>query len=135
MEPIPRHTEAVLGLPSGLRIAIKQWGDEHAHVKILAVHGWLDSAATWDNLAPLLVSSSLSVRLVCMDFAGHGLSSHKSADALGYDFCTRVVELSQVADALHWDKFILMGHSMGAAIATIAASVMKDRFFYLCCAY
>jgi pimeloyl-ACP methyl ester carboxylesterase len=32
-----------------------------------------------------------------------------------------------VADALGWDAFVLIGHSMGAAVATMAAGAVPER--------
>jgi len=58
------------------------------------------------------LSSRFPLATVCMDFSGHGNSSHKSKDA-SYNMAERVIEVSNVADALKWDSFILMGHSMG----------------------
>ena len=49
-----------------------------------------------------------------MDFTGHGKSSHRPSDS-SYFFMERVPEVIGVADALNWDKFVLCGHSMGAA--------------------
>lgn len=84
-------TELTLGIYNGQRIAVKCWGDEQSPIKILvtlslffrifshtfqkALHGWLDNAATWDTLAPYLITH-LGARLVAMDFSGHGHSSH-----------------------------------------------------------
>ena len=42
----------------------------------VALHGWLDNAGTWDTLAPLLLSASPHQSLLCLDYPGHGLSSH-----------------------------------------------------------
>lgn len=70
-------SEMTLGLLDGTRVAVKSWGPEHADIRILALHGWLDNANSYDTLAPLLVSSKQKkIRLVAMDFLGHGLSSH-----------------------------------------------------------
>ncbi|MEM8768285.1 MAG: alpha/beta hydrolase, partial [Pseudomonadota bacterium] len=56
----------------GRRITAKRWGDP-AGEPTLALHGWLDNAATFDRLAPLLPE----LNLVALDFAGHGLSDHR----------------------------------------------------------
>ena len=46
--------------------AAKVWGPDDG-VPILALHGWLDNAGTFDRLAPLLHAN---IRLVCLDFCG-----------------------------------------------------------------
>jgi alpha-beta hydrolase superfamily lysophospholipase len=47
--------EATLTLSSGITIAGRQWGPTTAPRRVLCLHGWQDSAATWERLAPLLV--------------------------------------------------------------------------------
>jgi len=119
-------TEFILGLYDGNRVAVKCWGDEHSRTKILALHGWLDNAATWDGLAPLIVGSkSHSIRIVAMDFLGHGDSSHPPQSS--YLMAERVLEVVAVADALRWSTFVLMGHSMGASVASLVAGTIPNR--------
>jgi len=49
-----------------LHFTLKQgWGREDAPTRILAMHGWMDNAATWDHVAPLLVASSGCFRTAC----------------------------------------------------------------------
>jgi pimeloyl-ACP methyl ester carboxylesterase len=123
-------TELTLGLDDGSRIAVKMWGPENG-VRCLCLHGWLDNAATYDRLAPLVTSSPrLSVRMVCMDFTGHGWSSHRSRDG-GYAIADRAVEVARVADALRWERFVLIGHSMGAGVATLFAGSQPKRVLKL----
>jgi pimeloyl-ACP methyl ester carboxylesterase len=55
----------------------KGWGDSSATINILAVHGIMDNAASFDRLAPLLVSSNENIRIVALDFSGHGKSDHR----------------------------------------------------------
>ena len=56
----------------------KGWGDESATVNVIAIHGFLDSAASFDRLAPLLVSKSKgNIRVVAVDLSGHGKSAHR----------------------------------------------------------
>ena len=42
----------------------------------VALHGWLDNAGSFDGVAPLVVSSCPSQSVICLDYPGHGLSSH-----------------------------------------------------------
>jgi len=69
----------------------------------------------------------LASEVVALDFPGHGLSSHKSADnptALLAEYCYYV---SEAAEQLQWDKFSLVGHSMGAGVSVIMAAAFPDK--------
>jgi pimeloyl-ACP methyl ester carboxylesterase len=105
----------------GLRVAAKVWGPPDG-VKVLGLHGWLDNAATFDRLAPLLPA----VRLVAVDLPGHGLSQHKPESAF-YHFVDWISDVAAIADALGWDRFALLGHSMGAGIASLLPGAAPER--------
>lgn len=105
----------------GLRLAARVWGPA-AGKPILALHGWLDNAATFDLLAPRFPEH----RFVAVDCPGHGLSEHVPHCG-GYNFPDWVPLPFDVADALGWTSFTLLGHSMGAAIASLAAGVLPER--------
>ena len=105
----------------GSRFGVKRWGDAGG-IPVLALHGWLDNAATYDFLAPLLNG----VQLVAMDFAGHGLSDHRSVDAR-YHYIDYIPDVIEVADALGWREFALLGHSLGAGVAVLTAGTIPDR--------
>lgn len=109
-----------LQLP-GLRLAGLAWGPATG-LPVLALHGWLDNAASFSTLAPRLHG----VRLVAIDLPGHGHSEHRAPGA-SYDFLDWVVDVADAADALGWDRFALIGHSMGGAIASLAAGTLRDR--------
>ncbi|XP_069947926.1 serine hydrolase-like protein [Cherax quadricarinatus] len=81
--------------------------------KILGVHGWLDNANTFDTLVPLL---PYGVEVLVLDLPGHGLSDHLPLGA-HYDPFTYAFNLRTAVYKLEWKKFILMGHSMGAAVS------------------
>ena len=106
---------------NGLQLAGLSWGDPGAK-PLLALHGWLDNAASFSVLAPLLKHH----HVVAVDLTGHGLSAHRSADA-GYQIWEDLPELLGVLDALGWQEFSLMGHSRGAIIAGLLASTLPER--------
>jgi pimeloyl-ACP methyl ester carboxylesterase len=64
--------------------------------------------------------------LVALDAAGHGLSDHRSADS-GYNIWQDLGDILEVADALGWERFSLLGHSRGAAISTLFAGTFPER--------
>lgn len=89
---------------------------------IIALHGWLDNAASFDLIAPLLANFNL----IAIDLPGHGLSSHKPKGTVLHviDF---VIDLFHIAKKLGLEKFALLGHSLGAAVASIAAGTMPHK--------
>jgi pimeloyl-ACP methyl ester carboxylesterase len=88
----------------------------------MALHGWLDNAGSFDLLAPLLPG----MHLLALDSAGHGSSGHRSVDA-NYNIWTDLYDILDVAAALGWERFSLLGHSRGAAIATLFAGSFPER--------
>ncbi len=104
-----------------LRLAARVWGPEHG-LRVLAIHGWLDNAASFDQLAPLLPHC----RLVALDLPGHGFSEHRPSGA-HYHFIDFVPDVLSAATALGWDRFALLGHSLGASIASFAAAIAPER--------
>ena len=95
------------------------FGPEDGH-QVLALHGWLDNAASFNRITPLLADC----RVVAIDQRGHGLSDHLRRP---YHIWDGVPDVIGVLDALGWDKAILLGHSMGAAVATLFAGAYPDR--------
>ena len=90
--------------------------------RLLALHGWLDNAASFLPMMPLL--SGFDV--VALDLPGHGGSAHRLP---GYDyvFADWIHDVLDVLDALEWPRAHLLGHSMGGAIATVVAASAPAR--------
>ena len=105
----------------GITLAARVWGPESG-AKVLTLHGWLDSAASFDHLAPLLPG----LHLVCLDLPGHGLSDHRHQTA-SYDFVYWIPDVLAAADALGWERFSIIGHSMGAMVASCVAGTAPER--------
>jgi len=117
--------ELQLKLSGGLTLAAKAWGDPTKE-PWMALHGWLDNANSFDILARELhryLGSDLY--LVCVEHAGHGLSSHREGDV--YHFIDYCADACQAADALGWEKFSLLGHSLGGSVASVVAGAFPDR--------
>lgn len=89
---------------------------------MIALHGWLDNAGSFDRLAPALNGCCI----VALDAAGHGRSDHRSADA-GYNIWQDLSDILDVAEVLGWSRFNLLGHSRGAAVATLFAGTFPER--------
>ncbi|GAC20405.1 alpha/beta fold hydrolase [Paraglaciecola arctica] len=89
---------------------------------ILALHGWLDNAASFQPIAEYLSD----YYIVALDITGHGLSSHRSNGA-HYHLIDFPYDLHELVESQGWQSFILMGHSMGGIIATIYASCFPEH--------
>ncbi|UNK42333.1 alpha/beta hydrolase [Luteimonas sp. S4-F44] len=90
--------------------------------RVLALHGWLDNAASFAPLAGYLDG----IELVAPDLPGHGRSAHMP-EGTDYTFVGAVHQVLDIADALQWDRFALLGHSMGAGIASLVAAACPAR--------
>ena len=90
--------------------------------KVLALHGWLDNAASFLPLAARLPA----LDLVMLDLPGHGRSAHLGPGA-DYNLLVTVNAVLDVVDTLGWERFALLGHSMGAGIGSILAAPLPHR--------
>jgi pimeloyl-ACP methyl ester carboxylesterase len=104
-----------------LRLGAKRWRMDGG-LPVLGLHGWLDNASTFDRLAPLLPR----LDLVSLDLPGHGRSDHRPAGTR-YHYTDYVDDVLAAADKLGWDRFTLLGHSMGAGIGCFVAGAYPDR--------
>lgn len=113
------------------RLAALSWGSPSAPTW-LALHGWLDNAASFSRLAPRL-ASTLNVRIVALDFRGHGHSASlaqpsEHQDMALWDYCHDVLD---AMEALELEKVSLLAHSMGAAVSCLLASALPERVHQL----
>lgn len=91
-------------------------------IPVIALHGWLDNANTFARLAPRLHG----LRIVALDLAGHGYSDHRPVGA-GYALWDYAHDVLRVAEQLGWQRFALLGHSLGAIISVILAGALPER--------
>jgi pimeloyl-ACP methyl ester carboxylesterase len=113
-------TERQFRVP-GLTLAAEVWGAPGGR-PVIASHGWLDNAGTFELLAPKLSGCEV----VAVDSAGHGFSDSRSADS-GYNIWQDAGDLMHVMDALGWQRCTLLGHSRGAAISLLFAGAFPER--------
>ena len=83
---------------------------------VILLHGFPESHRTWRGVAPLLADR---FRLVMPDLRGFG-DSDRPQDVAAYATDTLVADLFALADALGIDRFALVGHDWGGAIAWAA---------------
>jgi len=106
---------------NGIQLTAKEWG-RSGYSPVIALHGWLDNANSFDRLLPHLEN----LHVIALDSAGHGRSSFRSADS-GYDIWQDIGDVIAVADQMGWETFRLLGHSRGAVIATLVAGTIPQR--------
>lgn len=104
-----------------IKLAGKEWGNPGGH-PVLAIHGWMDNAASFDVLAPLLEDC----HIIAIDTAGHGFSDHLPAGNV-YNIWSDVADLFSVADQMGWQEFSIIGHSRGANVGVLMAGTFPDR--------
>ena len=114
-----RLREFAVDIPLGRITGLRGGGEG---TRVLALHGWLDNAASFVPLAAHLPG----VHLVAPDLPGHGRSAHLAPGA-EYTSGVAVNAVLDIADALGWETFSLLGHSMGAGIASLMAAAVPQR--------
>ncbi|EPX86052.1 alpha/beta fold hydrolase [Salipiger mucosus] len=105
----------------GLHLAGLAWGPEEG-TPVLALHGWMDHADSFRELAPRLAGC----HVVAPDLSGQGLSGHRAAHAT-YNIWDDLPQLVALLDVLGWTDAVLLGHSRGANIAALFAAALPER--------
>ena len=113
-------TEVRLETPNGILAGLR-WPSPGGP-PVLCLHGWLDNAASFIPMSHYLSELDLTA----VDLPGHGRSYHRHASA-HYYFTDYLWDLDAAMDALGWPSCHLVGHSMGAAIASVYAASAPGR--------
>jgi pimeloyl-ACP methyl ester carboxylesterase len=105
-----------VALATGITMNVTTAGPDHGPVAVF-VHGFPESHRTWRALVPLL---SDRVRMVMPDLRGFGATD--KPQGIG-DYATEKLlgDLDALADVLGLERFALVGHDWGGAIAWAAA--------------
>nr|WP_314617531.1 alpha/beta fold hydrolase [uncultured Pseudomonas sp.] len=101
----------------GIEIAVRCWGPQDG-MPVLALHGWLDNAASFERLAPMLEGCFV----VAPDLVGHGRSDHRRHDS-GYYLWEHAEDMLAVAESLGLGQFHVLAHGMGTGIASLLAAM------------
>jgi pimeloyl-ACP methyl ester carboxylesterase len=83
-------------------------GDHH----VLAVHGWFGSARGWGSLPDYLDGSRFTYAF--MDLRGYGDRQQVGGE---FTMAEAAADALALADELGWDRFSVIGHSMGGKAA------------------
>jgi pimeloyl-ACP methyl ester carboxylesterase len=96
---------------------------EPANPPVILLHGFPESHRTWRELAPRLQDR---FRLIMPDQRGFA-GSDRPPDVAEYETGKLTDDIFELADALGVEKFALVGHDWGGAIAWGAALGRPDR--------
>lgn len=102
-------------------LAARVYGPEDGR-PVLALHGWLDNAMSFELLAPQLEG----LRIVALDMAGHGHSGRRAPGA-GYQLWDYALDALMAAEQMGWERFSILGHSLGGIIAVLIAGAVPER--------
>lgn len=91
---------------------------------IILLHGFLSSSRYWNHLQPYLTSAGY--RIIAIDLLGFGNAPKPSYSS--YNYQEHIAYLDVIFKQLQLSKpFILIGHSMGALLATRYAVLRSDQ--------
>ena len=108
--------EEKIKLSTGITMNVALAGPADAPPVIL-LHGFPESHRTWREIAPPL---SDKLRLVMPDLRGFG-QTDRPQDVEAYATDTLIADIFALTDALEIERFALVGHDWGGAIAWAAA--------------
>ncbi len=114
--------QEVCASANGRSICGLRWCHDPSALPTLALHGWLDNAASFSPLGARL----RGLDVWAMDLPGHGLSDHRPPPG-SYNLWDDLLDILALADTLGWERFNLLGHSRGALISTLLAATMPER--------
>jgi pimeloyl-ACP methyl ester carboxylesterase len=105
----------------GVRAHVRDQGDPDG-IPIVLIHGSMGSLHMWEGWARELAKQA---RLISVDLPGHGLTGAWPRDEYTIEAYTDFIEV--LVDTLNLDRFVLVGHSMGGAVAWNFAATRPDR--------
>lgn len=115
-------TKKIRSMPvRGVEYCISEWGNEGAPL-FFYLHGWADTGSTFQFVVDAFESDW---RVIAPDWRGFGRTSHRSP---AYWFPDYLADLHVLLDIYSPDEPVkLVGHSMGANIASLYAGAMPER--------
>jgi len=120
------HTETLT--LRGLRHHVRRWGAVDG-TPLLLLHGWLDAAATFSELVQTLLGHLPQYTVWAPDLRGFGDTEWPQE---GYWFPEYLADVDALVAHYGFDhRLCLIGHSMGAQIASLYAGLRPKRIHKL----
>lgn len=91
-------------------------------IRVIALHGWFGSAEGWGDLPQLLDQERYTVAF--LDYRGYGSRQDEAGD---YTLAEISADALALADELGWDRYALIGHSMGGTAMMRTFADAPDR--------
>lgn len=109
----------------GLRLHLRHFGPDSAPPLFL-LHGWLDASASFaPTIEALLARAPMPLQVIAPDWRGCGYSEWAPG---GYWFPDYLADFDAIADhCAPRQAFSLVGHSMGAQVASLYAGLRPQR--------
>ncbi|CDT00385.1 alpha/beta fold hydrolase [Vibrio coralliirubri] len=117
--------EKSYSLASGT-LATQQIGNpQTTATTVVFIHGWLDNSSSFNQVMQQVAKLAPNAHLVAIDLFGHGFSSHKSGSY--YPFHDYIDDLHQLVTKLSPNRLVLVGHSLGALIASCYSAAFPEK--------
>ncbi|CDT82263.1 alpha/beta fold hydrolase [Vibrio coralliirubri] len=92
---------------------------------VVFIHGWLDNSSSFNQVMQQVAKFAPNAHLIAIDLFGHGFSSHKSGSY--YPFHDYIDDLHQLVTKLSPNRLVLVGHSLGALIASCYSAAFPEK--------
>ncbi|OEE86259.1 alpha/beta fold hydrolase [Vibrio crassostreae] len=117
--------EKSYSLASGT-LATQQIGNpQTTATTVVFIHGWLDNSSSFNQVMQQVAKFAPNAHLIAIDLFGHGFSSHKSGSY--YPFHDYIDDLHQLVTKLSPNRLVLVGHSLGALIASCYSAAFPEK--------
>ncbi|WP_225874254.1 alpha/beta fold hydrolase [Vibrio algicola] len=124
--------ETRISLPHLCLAGLEHSTAQDADISVVFIHGWLDNAASFTSLLEQLPPSidNNKMHYLAIDLPGHGLSQHKSTSNF-YPFHDYISDIQQLLRQIAPKNLILVGHSLGALIASCYSAAFPENVLAL----
>jgi pimeloyl-ACP methyl ester carboxylesterase len=109
----------------GVRAHVREEGREDG-TPVVLIHGSMGSLHMWE---PWVGELRDKARLISVDLPGHGLTGTWARDEYTIEAYADFIEV--LVDTLKLERFVVVGHSMGGAVAWSFAATRPDRVMSL----
>lgn len=109
---------------TGPDVNVREYGPDSGDGAIVLLHGFASSIEWWGDVAPKLAEQT-GRKVIAIDLVGHG-GSESPLDSDAYRLQGQSLAVTRALAALKANHVVLVGHSMGGAVATSVAQREPD---------